>query len=83
MSIVTTALPSSYSTLPMSPTLTPATLTVCPWPGVTAWAVSISAFSSNGRSSSTGILRRSFWTMIQVASSPTTISPRMARKSRR
>ena len=37
------ARPSSSSTLLISPTSTPATLTVCPWPGVTDWAVCISA----------------------------------------
>ena len=30
----------------MSPTLTPAIVTVCPWPGTTAWAVESSAWSS-------------------------------------
>jgi hypothetical protein len=48
----------------MSPTRTPATRTVWPWPGVTAWAVVISAFSSNGFSSSSGIRSRWFWTMM-------------------
>ena len=38
-SIRTTALPPSRSTREISPTRTPATLTVCPCPGVTAWAV--------------------------------------------
>ena len=75
MSIVTTALPSSYSTLEMSPTRTPATRTVWPWPGVTAWAVSISAFSWKGFSSRSGTRRRSFWTMIQVATRPTSDQP--------
>jgi hypothetical protein len=37
--IVTTARPSTRSTLVMSPTSTPATWTVWPWPGVTDCAV--------------------------------------------
>ena len=41
----TTALPSSSSTLPMSPTRTPATTTVWPCPGVTAWASDSSALT--------------------------------------
>jgi hypothetical protein len=44
----------------MSPIFTPATFTVWPWPGVIAWAVSNSARSSNGFSSSTGIRSRWF-----------------------
>ncbi len=35
----TTAWPSSSSTWPIEPIFTPATRTVCPWPGVTACAV--------------------------------------------
>jgi hypothetical protein len=37
------ARPSSSLTLLISPTSTPATFTVCPCPGVTDWAVCISA----------------------------------------
>ena len=44
----TTAWPSSSSTLPMSPTRTPATRTVWPWPGVTAWASASSALTVKG-----------------------------------
>ena len=43
MSIRTTATPRSSLTSPISPTFTPATFTVCPWPGVTAWAFENSA----------------------------------------
>jgi hypothetical protein len=45
ISIVTTARPSSSVTLEISPTVTPATVTFCPWPGVTAWAVWNSALT--------------------------------------
>ena len=44
-SIVTIARPSERSTFEMSPTRTPETRTVWPWPGVTACAVENSAFS--------------------------------------
>ena len=44
--IVTTARPSTSSTLPTSPTFTPAMFTVWPWPGTTACAVGSSAFTS-------------------------------------
>ena len=45
---VTTAWPSFSPTLVMSPTRTPETRTVWPWPGVTAWAVENAACSWNG-----------------------------------
>ena len=51
MTISTTALPSRSETSPMSPTRTPATRTVWPWPGVTACAVESSALSRSGDSS--------------------------------
>jgi hypothetical protein len=41
----TTARPCSSSTLPISPTFTPATCTVWPCPGVTACAFSNSAYT--------------------------------------
>ena len=43
---VTIARPSSSRTPEISPTSTPATSTVWPWPGVTAWAVESSASTS-------------------------------------
>ena len=58
-SMVTTATPSSSSVSAMSPTRTPETRTVWPWPGVTACAVENSAFSWNGLSSMIG--KRTRW----------------------
>ena len=51
MTISTTALPSFSWTSPMSPTRTPETRTVWPWPAVTAWAVANSAFRTSGDAS--------------------------------
>src|SRR3954454_17521081 len=48
------ALPSRSLTEAISPTSTPAMLTVCPWPGVTAWAVDISASTSKKSLPTTG-----------------------------
>ena len=58
-SIVTTARPSFRSTFVMSPTRTPDTRTVWPWPGVTACAVANSALIRNGASSHGN--RRRWW----------------------
>ena len=52
--IVTTARPFSRSTLPISPTLTPAIATSWPWPGISAWAVEISILRSTKSDPSTG-----------------------------
>ena len=60
MSRPTIARPSLSVTDPMSPILTPATRTVCPWPGVTAWAVENSALTRIGFSSMKGKRRRWF-----------------------
>jgi hypothetical protein len=56
--IATTARPSSSSTLPMSPTCTPATRTVWPWPGVTACAFSSSTLMIWGFSVTSGKRKR-------------------------
>ena len=53
-SIVTTARPSSTSTPEIRPTSTPATRTVCPCPGWTAWAFSSSISICFGDSSTSG-----------------------------
>jgi hypothetical protein len=58
ISSVTSARPCSSSTLPTSPTFTPETRTVWPWPGVTACAVENSALMRFGLSSITGKRRR-------------------------
>jgi hypothetical protein len=51
MSIETIAWPSCSLTPPISPTLTPETRTVWPWPGVTACAVDSAALRCSGASS--------------------------------
>ncbi len=53
-STVTIARPSFSSAPAMSPTRTPATLTVCPWPGRTAWASLSSNLIVNVSSSISG-----------------------------
>ena len=53
-SIVITARPFSSWTSVMSPALTPAMLTVWPWPGITAWADESSALSSKRSSPRNG-----------------------------
>ena len=64
-SIVTTATPFFGSTAVIFPTSTPATRTVWPWPGMTAWASENSALSSNGGFSMNGKYPRdSCWEMM-------------------
>ena len=63
--IVTTATPFFGSTPVIFPTSTPATRTVCPWPGITAWASENSAFRLNGGFSISGKYPRdSCWEMM-------------------
>ena len=52
--MLTTARPPTSSTRAISPTSTPATLTVCPWPGVTACAVVKAALNSKKSLPNTG-----------------------------
>ena len=66
------ALPSRSLTDAISPTSTPAMLTVWPWPGVTAWAVVISA----------SITKKSLPTSGTHAGSASRCLPRITRRHR-
>ena len=80
-------LPSSSSTLEISPTSTPATLTVCPWPGVTACAVDSSASISKKSLPSTGTHAGQREPLVGEdharPRAPRSIRPMIATKSRR
>ena len=53
--MVTSATPFFGSTLAIFPTSTPATRTVWPWPGITAWASEKSTLSTKGDFSTSGM----------------------------
>ena len=79
-SMVTMPWPSLSSTFAMSPTRTPEMRTVCPWPGVTAWAVANEALSWNGVASHG---KRNRWLARMYAATPpaTTAMPTIIKKS--
>ena len=83
MSILMMPRPSLRSTPAMSPTFTPATRTVWPWPATTAWAVENSAFRRLGDAWMNGKRIRSWPRMKAATPAETKISTRIATKSPR
>ena len=82
---MTTALPSLSSTFEISPTWTPAMLTVWPWPGVTAWAVESSALTTKKSlpisGTQAGSVSRCLPRMKTATAPAITIRPMIATKS--